>query len=58
MQMKKNITIIAIIVAAIAVGAIGYYIYAQSQKSELEKAAEKTNDFGKEVVKDTKKLFN
>ena len=56
--MKKKITIIVAAIAAIAAGAIGYYFYAQSQKSGLEKAAEKTSDFGKDLVKDTKKLVN
>ena len=58
--MKKlsplNISLIAVIVIFIA-GAATWYFYSESQKSGFVKGAEKTEKWGKDVVKDTKKLF-
>ena len=58
--MKKlsplNISLIAVIVIFIA-GAAAWYFYSESQKSGFVKGAEKTEKWGKDVVKDTKKLF-
>lgn len=58
--MKKlspvNISLIAVIVIFIA-GAAAWYFYNESQKSGFVKGAEKTEKWGKDVVKDTKKLF-
>ena len=58
--MKKlsplNISLIAVIVIFIA-GAAAWYFYNESRKSGFVKGAEKTEQWGKDVVKDTKKLF-
>ena len=58
--MKKlspvNISLIAVIVIFIA-GAAAWYFYNESQKSGFVKGAEKTEEWGKNVAKDTKKLF-
>ena len=58
--MKKlspvNISLIAVIVIFIA-GAAAWYFYNESQKSGFVKCAEKTEEWGKNVAKDTKKLF-
>lgn len=58
--MKKlssmSISIITVIVIA-AAGAVAWYFYSESQKSGFVKGAEKTEQWGKDVAKDTKKLF-
>lgn len=54
---KKNIIIIAIVVIAAVAGAVGWYCYNESQKSGFVKGAEKTENFVKDVGKDTKNLF-
>ena len=58
--MKKlssmSISIITVIAIA-ATGAVAWYFYSESQKSGFVKGAEKTEQWGKDVVKDTKKLF-
>ena len=58
--MKKlspvNISLIAVIVIFIA-GAAAWYFYNESQKSGFVNGAEKTEEWGKNVAKDTKKLF-
>lgn len=58
--MKKlspvNISLIAVIVIFIA-GAAAWYFYNESRKSGFVKGAEKTEEWGKNVAKDTKKLF-
>ena len=51
-----NISLIAVIVIFIA-GAAAWYFYNESRKSGFVKGAEKTEQWGKDVVKDTKKLF-
>jgi hypothetical protein len=38
-------------------GAAAWYFYNESQKSGFVKGAEKTEEWGKNVAKDTKKLF-
>ena len=59
--MKKmstvSISIIAVIVIA-ACGAVAWYFYSESQKSGFVKGAEKTEQWGKDVARDTKKLFS
>lgn len=63
---QKNI-IIAVIATLIIIGlgVAGYLIYKEQNKSGLEKAGDKTaefgekiGDWGKDVGKSTKKLFN
>ena len=58
--MKKlspvNISLITVIVIFIA-GAAAWYFYNESKKSGFVKGAEKTEEWGKNVAKDTKKLF-
>lgn len=58
--MKKlssiSISVITVIVIA-AAGAVAWYFYSESQKSGFVKGAEKTEQWGKDVAKDTKKLF-
>ena len=51
-----SISIITVIVIA-AAGAVAWYFYSESQKSGFVKGAEKTEQWGKDVAKDTKKLF-
>ena len=59
--MKKmssvTISIITVIVIA-AAGAVAWYFYSESRKSGFVKGAEKTEQWGKDVAKDTKKLFS
>ena len=55
---KKNLSIIIIVVVIAAAGAAAFYFYNQSQKSGFVKGAEKTEKWGKDVAKDTKKLFS
>lgn len=53
---KKKIVIIVVVIVAVIAGAVGWYCYHESQKGPLEKAGEKTDQFGKDVVKSFKKL--
>lgn len=63
---QKNI-IIAVIatLVIVGIGVAGYLVYQEQNKSGLEKAGDKTaefgekiGDWGKDVGKSTKKLFN
>lgn len=63
---QKNI-IIAVVatLVIIGIGVAGYLVYQEQNKSGLEKAGDKTaefgekiGDWGKDVGKSTKKLFN
>lgn len=63
---QKNI-IIAVVatLVIVGIGVAGYLVYQEQNKSGLEKAGDKTaefgekiGDWGKDVGKSTKKLFN
>ena len=53
---KQVIAVIIILIIAVA-GAVTWYFVNESQKSGFVKGAEKTEQWGKDVAKDTKKLF-
>lgn len=53
---KKIIAVIVILVIA-AAGAVTWYFVNESQKSGFVKGAEKTEQWGKNVVKETEKVF-
>ena len=57
MKLNKKTSLIIVIIIAAAAGAAGWYFYQESQKSSLERGAEKTSRFFDDVGKDTKKLF-
>ena len=56
--MKKNSTLAIIIalVLGIVIGAVGYYIYYESQMSDLEKAARATARSGQKLGNDIKNI--
>ena len=52
----KNLVIAAVIAAVVAIGAVtAYHFYRESQKSGMEKAAEKTANWGENAVDKTAK---
>ncbi|MBO5644157.1 MAG: hypothetical protein J6S24_03365 [Lentisphaeria bacterium] len=62
---KKVIIAVSITAAVLIAGFVGFLIYQHQNKSEFEKAADKTaefgeklGDWGKDVGKSTKKLFD
>ena len=57
MKKKVTISVIAVILIAAAAGGAAVYFYQQSNKSGLEKAAEKTADWGEKTADKTKQLF-
>ena len=57
MKKKVTISVIAVILIAAAAGGAAVYFYQQSQKSGLEKAAEKTANWGEKTADKTKQLF-
>lgn len=57
MKKKLTVSIIAVIVIAAAAGGAAVYFYQQANKSGLEKAAEKTADWGEKTADKTKSLF-
>ena len=53
---KLVITVIIVLVIA-AAGAVAWYFINESRKSGFVKGAEKTEQWAKNVVKETKKVF-
>ena len=52
----KNLIITAVIAAVVAIGGVtAYHFYKESQKSKMEKAAEKTANWGENAVDKTAK---
>ena len=56
--MKKNSTVAIIIalVLGIVIGAVGYYVYYESQMSDLEKAARATAKSVQKIGNDAKNI--
>ena len=53
---SKNLIITAVIAAVVVIGAVtAYHFYRESQKSKMEKAAEKTSNWGENAVDKTAK---
>lgn len=52
----KNLIITAVIAAVVVIGAVtAYHFYRESQKSKMEKAAQKTANWGENAVDKTAK---
>ena len=58
MKLSKQVVSIIIVLAIAAAGAAAWYFINESQTSGFVKGAEKTEKWGKDVAKDTKKLFS
>ena len=56
-KLSKQVIAVIIIVLIAAAGAVTWYFINESQKSGFVKGAEKTEQWGKNVVKETKKVF-
>ena len=57
-KLSKQVVSIIIILVIAAAGAAAWYFINESRKSGFVKGAEKTEQWGKDVAKDTKKLFS
>ena len=57
--MKKNTSAVIIaLIVGIVIGAVGYYIYYESQMSEAEKAVRKVARGGKSIDNDIKNTLD
>ena len=56
-KLSKQVIAIIIVLVIAAAGAVTWYFINESRKSGFVKGAEKTEQWGKNVVKETKKVF-
>ena len=57
-KLSKQVIAVIVILVIAAAGAATWYFINESRKSGFVKGAEKTEKWGKDVAKDTKKLFS
>ena len=56
-KLSKQVIAVIIVLVIAAAGAATWYFVNESRKSGFVKGAEKTEQWGKNIVKETKKVF-